>query len=289
MAFDAQQQITDSLIAAMESGVAPWRKGWKGGAGSDLPLRHNGVPYKGVNVIMLWLAAATKGYQSPYWMTYKQAAIYGAQVRQGEKASLSYHFTMFDVTDKKTGDKKKIPSHRINFVFNVEQIDGLPERYKAKPIEVMGGAERIDVLESFFAKIGATLHHGESYSPRYIPSLDVIQMPPVESFELASRYYGTLSHEHIHWTGHKSRLNRLETTKAGYAFEELIAELGSCFLVSQIGGELNLELSAAYLQAWLKALKDDKQFIFKAASAAQKAVDMLLTLGGIAAPVEAEE
>lgn len=288
MAFDAQQKITDELIAAMESGVAPWRKSWKGG-NAVMPLRHNGIPYKGINVTMLWIAATAKGYQSSYWMTYRQAQEYGAQVRQGEKAATSYHFTMREVTDKKTGDKKNIPDHKINYVFNAEQIDNLPLRYQAKPIEVIGGAEKIESLESFFSKFGANLHHGESYSPCYIPSLDVIQMPPVENFETATGYYGTLSHEHIHWTGHKSRLNRLETGKKAYAFEELVAELGACFLNAQIGADLNIDDSASYLKFWLAALKEDKTFIFKAASAAQKAVDLLLTMGGIAAPVERAE
>jgi len=164
-------------------------------------------------------------------------------------------------------------------VFNVEQIDGLPERFYAKPEPKGEPVARIERADSFFAATGAEIVHGGSKA-YYIPQRDSIHMPCIDCFRDAESYYATLAHEATHWTRHPSRLNRELGRKRfgdeGYAMEELVAELGSAFLSADL--ELTPELRddhAAYIASWIKVLKNDKRAIFAAASYAQRAVDFL--------------
>ena len=286
--FDGYQHITDSLIEAMESGVLPWRKGWTGGKAMELPRRHTGETYRGINVLLLWIAAQSRAYGSPFWMTFKQAKEYGGCVRKGEKGTQITFFNMLRKEDKETGEERKIPLLKVFTVFNADQIDGLPEKFHAVAPEPVAenDTQAIAEIEAFFAATGATIRNRDTFNPCYVPALDEIRMPEIRQFNSASNYYGTLAHELIHWTGHKSRLDRTQTQeRADYAYEELIAELGNCFLASELGLEIDVTNSAAYLDSWLRALRSDKKFIFQAASAAQKATDFALELGqGRAAP-----
>lgn len=104
------------------------------------------------------------------------------------------------------------------------------------------------------------------------------QGPPIATFHSAADYYAVLAHEATHWTGHKSRLDRLGrfSDRKAYAFEELVAEIGNCMVCASVGLSPDFEQSASYVESWLRALKDDKRMIFKAATEAQKAADMLI-------------
>ena len=164
-------------------------------------------------------------------------------------------------------------------VFNVEQIEGLPEHYYAKPEPVIDEAQRIDHADAFFAASGADVRHGGNRA-FYSGGSDHVQMPPFECFHSPESYYATLAHELTHWTKHPKRLDREFGRKKwgdeGYAREELVAELGAAFLCADLG--LTPEAGtdhAAYIQSWLKVLKDDKRAIFSAAAHAQKAADFL--------------
>src|SRR5262245_56845225 len=131
MAQSIYDTVTDKIIADLERGVLPWMRPWRGGGGGGVmrPLRHNGQPYSGMNVLLLWWASEEKGYSEPRWMTYKQAQELGAFVRKGEKATSVVYASTFDKTNKETGDKDRVFFLKTYAVFNVEQIDGLPERY----------------------------------------------------------------------------------------------------------------------------------------------------------------
>lgn len=164
-------------------------------------------------------------------------------------------------------------------VFNVEQIDGLPERLYAKAEPRTESVQRIARAETFLAAIGANVRHGGNLAYYNVTS-DHVQMPPIEVFCDAESYYATRAHETIHWTRHPSRLEREFGRKRfgdeGYAMEELVAELGSAFLSADL--ELTPEVRddhAAYIGAWIKVLKNDKRAIFSAASYAQRAADFL--------------
>ena len=164
-------------------------------------------------------------------------------------------------------------------VFNVEQIEGLPEIYYAKAVPTHDPVARIDHAEKFFASLGATIKHGGNRA-YYAQELDYVQMPPFEAFRDAESYYATLAHELTHWTKHPQRLDRDFGRKSwgdeGYGREELVAELGSAFLCADL--ELHQEPredNAAYIATWLEVLKNDNRAIFTAAAHAQRAADYL--------------
>ena len=282
---DLYQRVTDQIVAALEQGVRPWQKPWSATAATGrivLPLRGNGVPYRGINILMLWGAATDKGYQSPTWLTYKQSAELGGQVRKGEKGSLVvFASTMTrSETDDQTGEEneRNIPFLKGDTVFNTEQIDGLPEHYHTVLPSRPAVVERNARVEAFATATGATIRHGGDRA-FYSPNTDAVQMPPLEAFRDAASYYGVLAHELMHWTGHASRLDRQfgkRFADKAYAFEELVAELGSAFLSAALDLTPEPRVDHAdYLGHWLGILKADKRAIFTAASHAQRAADYL--------------
>jgi antirestriction protein ArdC len=292
---DVYSRITDKIIADLEQGVRPWMKPWNAehAAGKiTRPLRHNGAPYSGINILNLWMDAVEKGFSAPIWMTFKQAKELGGHVKKGEHGSLSVYANTFTKTelDNDTGEEieRDIPFMKGYTVFNVDQVEGLPEQYYAlAKAPEMSPQERIAALEDFFINTKAEIKHGGNRA-YYSVSTDHIQMPPFEAFESRERYYATLGHETTHWTRHPTRLERDFGRKRwgdeGYAMEELVAELGSAFLAADlvITPEIR-EDHAAYIQSWLKVLKDDKKAIFTAAAHAQRAVELLHSLQPIPA------
>jgi antirestriction protein ArdC len=284
--LDVYQRITDRIVAELEQGVRPWLKPWNAehAAGRiTRPLRANGIPYQGINTVMLWSAAVASGYAAPIWMTFKQAQELGAHVRKGEKGQLVVYADRIRRTerDEETGDEqeREIPFMKGYTVFNVEQIEGLPAHFYAPAAPRLDPVQRIEHAEAFFAATGADIRHGGNQA-YYAVTHDYVQMPPFETFRDAESYYATLAHECTHWTRHPSRLERDFGRKRwgdeGYAMEELVAELGSAFISADL--DLSLEPRAdhaAYIGNWLKVLKDDKRAIFTAASHAQRAADYL--------------
>ena len=284
---DVYQRVTDRIVEQLESGARPWIKPWSAEhvAGRIArPLRHDGkTPYRGINVLMLWMAAAEKGYTAPIWMTYRQAQSLGGQVRKAEKSELVVYANTFtkesiDSAGEQTGEEIRFMKGYA--AFNVEQIDGLPERYYALAGEPPEPTLRDESAESFFRATGAQICHGGNRA-YYAAGRDAVQMPPFEAFESPEAYYATLAHECTHWTKHASRLDRDFGRKRwgdeGYAMEELVAEMGAAFLCAEL--EFTPEVRddhAAYLNSWLQVLKQDKRAIFSAAAHAQRAADYLL-------------
>ncbi len=291
-AFDANSdvytRVTQKIIDDLEKGNLTWRKPWNSSEMEGRimrPLRWNNEPYTGINILMLWSSAADHGFHLPHWMTFKQAIELKGNVRKGEKGTqIVYADKIIKPEETPNGDIEitKIPFLKTYTVFNASQIEGLPERfYEAPDIQPVNQQERIDGLELFFQQTKADIYTGTMAA--YSVTTDRVQMPPFVAFHTPNDYYATLSHEITHWTRHPSRLDRDFGRKRfgdeGYAKEELVAELGSCFLASDLGFEpLSEEQHAAYIQSWLKALKDDKRLIFSAASHAQKAVEYLHSL-----------
>jgi len=289
-ATDAYQDVTDAIIAALEAGVKPWAKPWQSGAVAQFPLRSCGTQYRGINVLVLWMTAQAKGYSSPFWMTFKQALTFeGACVRKGEKGSKVFYSGTREITgEDANGNEESRLAHFLKSytVFNVEQIDGLPARFYPAPVAPTERekAQRIDHAEAFFTAIPSIVNHGGNQA-YYRPSTDQIQMPEIEAFEDAERYYSTLAHEHIHWTKHETRLDRDLGKKvwgdAGYAAEELVAELGAAYSCATLGfSPSHIEDHAAYIESWLQVLKSDKRAIFTAASHAQRAADFIAAFSG---------
>jgi antirestriction protein ArdC len=289
---DFYQRVTDKIIRDLEQGTRSWIQPWTtptAHAAASRPLRHDGTPYRGVNVLILWGAAVECGYTSSKWMTYRQAQALGAQVRKGEHGTtVVYAKTIERAEDEpETGKEtvERIPLLRAYTVFNTEQIDCLPTQPEVQPTDVIEPASsRIDRVDAFVAATTATIvHKGDRAC--YIPSADRIEMPPYRQFidtptsSAAEGYYATLLHELIHWTSPKHRCDRDIGKRFGdnaYAREELVAEIGAAFLCADLGIALDPRPDhAAYLASWLSVLRSDKRAIFAAAAMAQKAVDWL--------------
>jgi antirestriction protein ArdC len=293
---DLYTRVTERVVADLERGARPWLKPWTSGRTRiTRPRRHNGMPYRGVNVLLLWGEAIDRGYSAHLWMTYRQALELGAHVRQGEHGTTVVYADRIvrkDTDDAGHEVERAIPFLKAYTVFNVAQIENLPAHYVTQPEPQADPVERIASAEAFIAATGATLRHGGDRA-YYSPKLDIIQLPVPEAFRDAESYAATTAHELTHWTAHPTRLNRdfggRRFGDTGYAREELVAELGSAFLCADLGITPEpREDHAAYLAHWIAVLKDDKRAIFAAAAHAQKAVDYLDGLQPTAMPVPGE-
>jgi antirestriction protein ArdC len=285
--------VTQSIIEELEQGTVPWVKPWKGGlgAGGTGCMPHNAVTgrgYSGVNVLTLWAAAVRKGYPLPQWLTFNQAREAGGHVRKGEKGTAIVFAKQIDIDDE-TGKgeeaKRRIPVLRTFTVFNVAQVEGLPDELYAAPQGRPEG-ERHAAAAAFVAATGAEIRHGGDRAA-YLPGPDVIAMPPTEAFESAEHYCATEFHELGHWSGHAHRLARDFTGRFGsraYAAEELVAELTAAFLCAELGIEGRLR-HADYIGHWLELLENDHRAIFTAASKASQAAEYLKSFS---APPEAD-
>lgn len=297
--FDLHQHVTDRIIAALEAGTAPWLKPWAN-AGSHLALPRNAVSnryYNGVNVLLLWLAAAEKGYRQSKWITMKAANELGGHVRKGEKATLVVNYNPVEkekldkdgnvvLDDEGNPEMERFSFITTHYLFNIEQCENLPAQY----YETIGEAEsKPEVQYREFAEIrqiieGIDLKVEIKPSNRayYRPSTDVVVMPEMKQFKSEADFYSVLLHEMTHSTGHKNRLDREGITSGNakfgndiYAFEELVAEMGGAFLCAHLGFD-TVPQNASYIASWIKVLKEDKRAIFRASGKAREACDYML-------------
>jgi antirestriction protein ArdC len=231
---------------------------------------------------MLWASAMTQNFGTPIWMTFNQAKELKANVRKGSKGSLVVYadrITKTETTNDGKENERDIYFMKEYRVFNVEQIEGLPPHFYATATPQLDPVQRNEAADLFFANTGADIRHGGNQA-YYAAEADYVQMPPFVSFRDAESYFSTLGHETTHWTKHRTRLDRDFGRKKfgdeGYAREELVAEIGAAFLSCDLGITPEpRDDHAAYLDHWLKVLKDDKRAIFQAAAHAQRAVDFL--------------
>ena len=280
---DLYARVTDAIVADLEAGVRPWTKPWTCRNGPvSRPLRAGGQAYSGVNVLLLWSEALALGFTAPTWMTYRQAQALGAQVQKGARgATVVYANHIRRTEDRGDGREveRSIPFLKAYVVFNVEQIDGLPDGFQAAAAAALSPAQRIPRAHDFFAATGARVRYGGD-AAYYAPGPDYVQMPEAAAFPDIVDFYATLAHESIHWTRHPTRLDRDFGRKRwgdeGYAREELVAELGAAFLCADLGLDLRPRRDHAdYIGDWLTVLRNDKRFVFQAAAYAQRACDYL--------------
>jgi antirestriction protein ArdC len=181
---DVYSRITGKIIADLEQGIRPWHRPWNADHAAGRitrPLRHNGIPYKGINVVMLWSAAVTKGYACPLWLTFRQAIELGGHVRKGEAGELVVYansITRTETDAKGEETEREIPYMKGYTVFNAEQCDGLPAHYtaKAEP-SALTPMQRLDAADRFFAATGVDIRHGGTRA-YYAEGPDYVQMPP---------------------------------------------------------------------------------------------------------------
>ncbi len=294
-AGDLREQVTSRIVALLEQGLPACRERWTVAAQHGIPCNgKTGERYHGVNVLLLWAAAMERGYTFNVWMTYRQAERLGAQVRRGERGVMGVFFQALEGRDRgivetrsaisageREGDQQEEGTHgrrlvcRSFWLFNVAQIDGLPDAVAAMALTRSDARfTPIEAADRLIDASGAVIRHGGSEA-FYSPSHDEIRLPPPACFKRPETYYATALHELVHFTGHPSRLNRdfgQRFGDAAYAFEELVAELGSAFLMADIGlVDATIEGHADYLQAWLQILRSDKKAIFTAARRAEQA------------------
>ena len=238
---DLYVEVTERLIEAMEQGVRPWVPSWGSATKRPpLPRRYCGRPYSGINIVILWMEAQSRGYALPTWMTYRQANAIGGQVRKGERGcAVVFSSTVTREERNEEGETKErvVPILRCYTVFNVAQIDGLPAQYGVGCSDDNDEAMTISAAERLFAATGATVRHGSSRA-FYDRASDSIALPSPCEFTSAAVYTSTKAHEFVHWSAHPSRCDRTFGQRFGddaYAFEELVAELGAAFLCAQLG------------------------------------------------------
>ena len=271
------EMVTDQIIKALESGNIPWHKPWVGGGGQQNLVSKKA--YRGVNP---WILMA-QGFESPYWMSYKQAESLGGNVQKGQKGTAIVFWNVYSPKVKVGEKEEKRFTLRYYKVFNAEQCD-LPEGTIPEIKADENVVEPIVACEQIVADMqnAPMIKEGEPKA-FYRQSEDLVNMPKRNLFDGSEEYYSTLFHELGHSTGHPSRLGRFSENErhcfgsADYSQEELIAEFTAAFLCGEAGVVMHtIDNSAAYIKGWLTKLRDDNKFVFQAAGKAQKAADYIL-------------
>lgn len=278
MAFDLYQTITNNIIEQLENGVIPWHKPWHGVNDGSFN-RVSKKPYSFMNQMLL--------KHDGEYATFKQWQSLGGKVKKDEKSEIVVFWKMHKIEEtKEDGTKvsKTIPLLRYYNVFHVSQIEGVEPKELApvvhKPIE-----EAEAIINAYNDRETLVMSDVKGDKAFYAPLLDYLQVPVKEQYTDINEYYSTKFHEMVHSTGHKSRLNRFEdNTKLApfgsedYSKEELVAEIGSAFLMGSCGADTTntFNNSTAYIQSWLNVLKNDKRLIVSASGKAEKAVKYIL-------------
>ena len=297
-----REEITQQIVDSIESGgLPPWKKTWRScpnsGWATNVVSRE---PYSGVNPIICMIASIKHGFSSKHWATFKQWKQLGGQVmKRPEQVKPGKWGTRIVFAAPITKTKKSKSGEEIEdkffmlktyTVFNIDQVSGdhLDHLRAGYSDDTRSEFERLEHAEAVFAATGADIRHGGDQC--YYNSLtDHIQMPKREAFD--SEYYESLAHELIHFSLNERRLNWKASTDHKYAEEELVAEIGACFIACELGIPITEKLDnhCAYLKGWLSRMKEDSGFIFRASSAASKASDFILSFSREEAVSEVEE
>ena len=271
--MDIYAEITARIIDQMENGIIPWQKPW---VANGKAISHaTGKAYSLLNQLML-------GRPGEY-LTFKQCQEAGGKVKKGEKASIVVFWKWIEQEDEETHEKKEVPFLRYYNVFHIDQCEGLKAKHMNNlPLTANADETAESIITAYVQRSGVKVKHQEGGRAFYTPSADTVTLPLLAQFAETAEYYSTAFHELTHSTGHASRLNRLEKVaffgSEAYSKEELVAEIGAAARVNAAGLETanSFRNSAAYVQNWLKVLRDDKRFIVSAAGKAEKAVSLIL-------------
>ena len=273
---DVYQEITDQVLAALEAGTVPWQRPWR-----DSGMQRNlgsGRPYRGVNQLLTQLKQQLRGFETPWWLTFRAAQAAGGHVRRGERGTLVVLWKRSMIEDEETGEKEMRWWMKPYSVFNLDQVEGVdaPPQQEDARLE-FNPIERAEAIANGMRSAPELVHApGGAF---YVPARDLITLPPRESFYDEAGYYAVRFHELVHATGHHSRLDRElapRSDEESYSREELLAQLGASMLCAQAQIDPQVEQSASYIASWLGALRDDKRMVAVAAGRAQRAVDYIL-------------
>lgn len=279
MSANVYQLVTDRIVSQLEQGVIPWEKPWQG-VRSGAYNRISKKSYSLLNQMLL-------KHQGEY-ATFKQWADLGGKVRKGAKSEIVVFWKMFPIEETdKDGQRiiKQIPLLKYYNVFHISDVDGVEPLTKDQLNEIEPLEQAEQIMSDYLNRENITLEQSASDKAYYSPTQDLVHLPLMEQFKNQAEYYSTAFHELTHSTGHKTRLDRLDAGlksasfgSSEYSKEELVAELGSAYILNSLGIETthSLRNSAAYIQSWLTVLKSDIKFIVSASSKAEKAVNYII-------------
>lgn len=274
------QDVTDELMFLMKGNTIPWRKTW-GGAVLMPRNGHSGRLYQGINVPFLWCMALRNKFSSNEWFTYGGAIQAGGNVAKGQRSkAMAIYWKIIEKKKEqlKPNDiKHTFPIIRSYCLFNRDQIENLPN--DPEPSSETCPPE-YGMAGDCVGELAPEIREGK---PSYVVDFDVIQMPKESAFDTEADYYSTMFHELAHWTGHKNRLNRFgpvadadEDKKDVYAFEELVAELASCYCCAWFDIQGGMSQATSYIKHWNKAMGADSKYIFKASRLGFEAAKYIL-------------
>lgn len=291
---DIQIKVTDQIIEGLKGGKIAWEREWATTGTQALQNLSTNKPYSGINVFLLGMF----GYEVPLFGTFPQIENAGGMVRKGEKAQMIVYtnWMYFDkdgkLIKKPTPEQiktaaKKLPFLKYHNVFNVSQCTGLDkiiDEWHEENAKTPKKHDDIETAEAIVAQTGANIIHTNGDRAYYQPSLDKVTMPLKEFFKTIQGYYSTLFHEIGHWTGHGSRLKREGIVgfdgfgSHKYSFEELVAEMTAAIVLNYLGiaNDATNRNTLAYIQSWIQKLGENPDWIMKAATAAQKAADLII-------------
>lgn len=271
------EMVTDRIISELEKGVIPWQKPWTGirsGAFNRITKR----PYSLLNQMLL--------KHPGEYATFKQWKDLGGKIRKGEKSEIIVFWKITEIeeeNEKGEKEKKNIALLRYYNVFHISQVDGV--KPLEKPFSEVTPIEEADkIIIDYVTREHITFEEKASNEAFYSPARDYAVVPMKEQYKNINEYYSTTFHELTHSTGHKARLDRLQTGAVAafgsetYSKEELVAEIGSASIMNLLGIETikTFKNSAAYIQSWLQVLRNDNKFIISAAGKAEKAVNYIM-------------
>jgi len=293
-----RERITNTIVESLkQGGLAPWRQPWANDTNAGFPMNVSGRRYRGINPLLLQIAAMRHGFKSKWWATFRSWDMLGGKVMKrpdnvppgewGTTVILWKPVTKAEENERGEEEKKSFCIMKTYVVFNIDQVQG-DHLNSIRVGHSITDANRIEIYEEADRVIdatGADIRFGGNRA-FYSPAHDYIQMPLREQFT-AAEYYETLLHELCHWSEAAGRLN-WNRKDEGYAMGELVAEMGSCFLANELGipNAENLPNHASYLEHWLRAMKSDHRFIFQASSQASKAADYILGFSRAAQPAD---
>ncbi len=290
--MDIRAEVTERIIAMLESGAAKNVPPFQAFLSLGLPRNHaTKATYTGSNVLTLWNAALERRYLVNEWLTFKQAEVLNAKIKKGAKGVMCCFYKKLTIEDdtkerhEQDAKVKQIPLLKPFWLFNVADVEGLPPMAQA-----VNTFDLIEDAEHILQASGAIIEHRDE-TPCYMRQADTIIMPHPKQYIKPESYYAHALHELTHWTGSPHRLNRTKGKRFGdldYAFEELVAELGSAFLMAHLGiHDMTMDNHASYIDNWLEVLHNDKTAVFRASHLANEAFQYILKLSQVSAEVEA--
>lgn len=278
--FNIYAMITDRFLDELEKGIIPWNKPWFG-TQSGAFNRVTKKPYSLLNQLML--------KHDGEYASFKQWTDLGGKIKKGAKSEIVVFWKPLVKEEKgDDGETKKttfcmLRYYRVFHISDVEDVE--PLKTEDRPKVNIGNNDLNDTLNAYIDREGITYREIAGDKAYYAPGFDEVVLPLKEQFKAEAEYYSTKSHELVHSTLKESRCNR-EAENAGrsrfgsedYSKEELVAEIGAAALLNRFGLETpeSFKNSTAYIQSWIKALRDDKKWIVSAAGKAEKAMEYII-------------